>query len=80
MYFIIYISIGETKLIVQVCEHSLGGNDDVKGEVIIPLNSFSFRSEPTHTAWYALNNEVYLQEHILVLIMILQNNKHLHSP
>ncbi|XP_045166192.1 synaptotagmin 2-like [Mercenaria mercenaria] len=52
--------LGESKLIVQVSEHSLGGNDDVKGEVIIPLNTFSFHSEPTHTAWYALNMETDL--------------------
>lgn len=52
--------LGTCRLIVQVCEHSLGGNDDVRGEVIISLNTFSFHSEPTHTAWYALNMETDL--------------------
>ena len=43
---------------VQVLDHALGGRDDVKGEVIINLNQFSFRSEPVLTAWYQLNMEV----------------------
>lgn len=59
-YCIPRYDLGEAKLIVQVCEHSLGGNDDVRGEAIIPLNSFSFHEEPVHTAWYSLNMETDL--------------------
>ena len=50
--------LGQSKLVVQVLDHALGGRDDVKGEVIINLNQFSFRSEPVLTAWYQLNMEV----------------------
>ncbi|WAR25135.1 SYT7-like protein [Mya arenaria] len=53
-------ALGESRLLVQVCEHSLGGSDDVRGEVIIALNSFSFHESPTFTAWYTLNMETDL--------------------
>ena len=51
-------ALGQSKLVVQVIDHALGGRDDVRGEVIINLNQFSFRSEPILTAWYELNMEV----------------------
>lgn len=50
--------LAECRIIAQVCEHSLGGTDDVRGEVIIDLRSLPFDEEPTVTGWYALNMEV----------------------
>ena len=46
------------KMIIQVLEHSLGGTDDVRGEVILSLSTLPFQNEPTITGWYALNMEV----------------------
>ncbi|KAH3872547.1 synaptotagmin-5-like [Dreissena polymorpha] len=59
-YHVAEFAMGEAKIVFQVCEHSLGGSDDVRGEVIIPLSSFSFYDEPIHTAWYMLNMETDL--------------------
>lgn len=53
-------ALGQSKLVVQVIDHALGGRDDIRGEVIINLNQFSFRSEPILTAWYQLNMETDL--------------------
>lgn len=53
-------ALGQSKLVVQVLDHALGGRDDIKGEVVINLNQFSFRSEPVLTAWYQLNTETDL--------------------
>ena len=51
-------ALGQSKVIVQVIDHTIGGHDDVRGEVLINLNQFDFRSEPVLTAWYQLNMEV----------------------
>lgn len=59
-YAIPEYGLGQSKLVVQVLDHALGGRDDVKGEVIINLSQFSFRSEPVLTAWYQLNMETDL--------------------
>lgn len=45
------------RLLVHVCEQGLGDDFDVRGEVIIDLNSLPFCSDPVHTAWYSLNLE-----------------------
>ena len=33
-------------------------SDDFIGEAIIPLSTFDFETQPVHTAWYTLRNEV----------------------
>ena len=51
-------ALSQSKVVVQVIDHTIGGHDDVRGEVLINLNQFDFRSEPVLTAWYQLNMEV----------------------
>lgn len=53
-------ALGQSQLVVQVLDHALGSRSDVRGEVIINLNQFSFRNEPILTAWYQLNMETDL--------------------
>lgn len=45
------------KMIVDVLDDDITGQDDNLGQVIIDLNSFNFKENPTHTAWYMLARE-----------------------
>ena len=44
--------------LLQVWDADIMEADDFIGEAIIPLSSFDFETEPVHTAWYTLQNEV----------------------
>lgn len=51
-------SLTDLKIVVQVMDADIMGQDDFIGEVIVDMNSFNFRETPFHTAWYSLNMEV----------------------
>ncbi|KAJ8301633.1 hypothetical protein KUTeg_020620 [Tegillarca granosa] len=50
----------DMKLLVQVLDKDIISRDDVIGEVIIDMNTFKFKENPVHTAWYMLNKETDL--------------------
>lgn len=52
------MSLTDLKMVVQVMDADIMGQDDFIGEVIVEMTSFNFRDTPFHTAWYSLNMEV----------------------
>ena len=52
------LEILDTKLIVQVWDYDVTSRDDFLGEVIVNMNTFNFKEDPIHTAWYTLRLQV----------------------
>lgn len=50
--------LSDLKMVVQVIDADIMGQDDFIGEVIVEMNTFNFRETPFHTAWYSLHMEV----------------------
>ncbi|XP_022300165.2 synaptotagmin-1-like [Crassostrea virginica] len=52
--------LSDLKMVVQVMDADIMGEDDFIGEVVVEMNTFNFRESPFHTAWYSLNMETDL--------------------
>ncbi|XP_048740637.2 synaptotagmin-10-like [Ostrea edulis] len=52
--------LSDLKMVVQVIDADIMGQDDFIGEVIVEMNTFNFRETPFHTAWYSLHMETDL--------------------
>ncbi|XP_062615236.1 synaptotagmin-A-like isoform X1 [Saccostrea cucullata] len=52
--------LNDLKMVVQVMDADIMGQDDFIGEVIVDMMTFNFRETPFHTAWYTLNMETDL--------------------
>lgn len=53
--------LSDLKMVVQVMDADIMGEDDFIGEVVVEMNTFNFRESPFHTAWYSLNMEVNIE-------------------
>ena len=53
--------LSDLKMVVQVMDADIMGEDDFIGEVVVEMNTFNFRESPFHIAWYSLNMEVNIE-------------------
>ncbi|XP_041349855.1 synaptotagmin-1-like [Gigantopelta aegis] len=54
------LEILDAKLIIQVWDYDVTSRDDFLGEVIVNMNTFNFKQDPIHTAWYTLRMQTDL--------------------